>query len=192
MQERTVMTPSAREARRLYMRAIELSNRGDLPGAWRRVCEALELDLNCVEANVLAGDLWLLEWNEIGYEDHSRTEAAVAALAYFDHAVAIEPRYADAWAGKTRALLELGRFEEAVEAGKLGLAVLPERIGKLMSSSEVYRNVGEELYDGVVCALLALKRQREASKILQDALALYPDSAYLQKLVPRAREGSEN
>jgi tetratricopeptide (TPR) repeat protein len=176
------MTASEREARRLYMKAIELSNRDNLPDAWHRVCQALELDPNCIEANVLAGDLWLLEWSEIGYGDHSQTEAAEAALTYFDYALAAGPDYADAWAGKAHALLQLGRLEEALEAGRSGLSALPKRIGKLMSSPEVYRNVAEEVYDGVVRALVALGRDGEGQAILQEGLALYPDSTYLLRL----------
>jgi tetratricopeptide (TPR) repeat protein len=157
-----------------------------MPESWRFVSEALALDPDHLDANILAGDLWVTYWDDIGYEDHSECSAAEVALPYFDRALEIEPRHSDAWSGKSRALRRVGRFEEALAAAETGLATLPDRVDYL-SSSEVYRYVAEELYEGKVKALLELGRREEARRALEEGLGLYPDSWYLKDIRAEVR-----
>lgn len=175
---------STREARVLYRRALRSSIDGELREAWRCTCRALELDMRNVEVNVLAGDLWLNEWLEIGYPDHSETEAAETALAYYEKALSERPHDANAWAGKTHALLRLRRLEDALAASRAGLESLPRRVGVFMKDPEVFVRVGEEVYDGAVRALLAVGRRQAAERLLADGLNAFPDSNYLRTLLP--------
>lgn len=163
--------------------AVRLS-RDPLIEAWRCVCKAIETRPDNVDALVLAGELWLHDWREMGFGDHSETDAAAVALTYFDAALSNEDAHANAWAGKTCSLKRLQRYEEALEAGQRGITALSQRVGDGMDRALVYRLVAEELYDGTVDALLHMGRGEEAWDVLREALSEFPDSDYLLRLVP--------
>jgi tetratricopeptide (TPR) repeat protein len=145
------------------------------------VCRALEIDPSHVDANILAGDLWVVHWDEIGYADHSEASAAAAALPYLERALEGEPRQSDAWSGKSRCLRRLGRSDEALTAAETGLAMLAHEVGYLWHT-EARRCVAEELDDGAVRALLALGCADGARRKLEEGLRLYPESCYLGDL----------
>ncbi|MFN3653620.1 MAG: DUF3856 domain-containing protein [Armatimonadota bacterium] len=176
------------DAEALFRRALKLSCRssgeGNEPQAWRCLLEALQIEPDHLEALTLAGDLALLEWDDIDCPEirDAKTGCAIA-LSYYERALAIEPRHADPWAGKALALVWLGRFEEALAAAEKGLEVLPLRLGDL-ESPEVYQNVAESLYSDRAQALRGLGRWDEALATLDEGLRLYPDSRLLRGYRP--------
>jgi tetratricopeptide (TPR) repeat protein len=166
----------------LYWQAIHLSGpqNSDLRKAWLTVEEALGLDPNHVNANVLAGDLRCTE-SEVLNPELSQVQAAALALPYYERALQAEPRHADAWSGKSCALGHLSRHAEALTAAESGFAVLPLRVGYHWSY-EVYRSVAEELYEGKLRALVALGRREEALQTLAEGLSRYPERTYLVEI----------
>lgn len=152
--------------------------------AWHCVSKAVELDPNNADALVLAGELWLRQWEAMGFADHSETDAATVALTYFNAALSKEGAHANAWAGKGCTLMRLQRYRKALAAAQRGLTVLSQRVGDGMETPGVYQFVAEDLYDGTVQALLKLGRGEEAWQVLKQALSEFPASDYLLRLVP--------
>ena len=182
-------TAAYRQAEKHCREAEHLSHgpAAGIPAAWQHVHRALELDPDHASASVLAGDLWLYEYDEIGSGDHSERSAAETALPYFERALEVEPLHADAWAGKAHALCRLERYEEALAAAQAGLAALPHGIDYLWHP-EVYAHVDRELRGAMVSALLGLGRRAAAWKALEEALSWYPEHWYLEPLRARFEE----
>ena len=150
-----------------------------MPLGWRKVCEVLELKPDHISANVLAGELWLLHWEEIGFADHSAAMAAENALPYFERALARAPRQPEAWRGKAEVWMRRGDAKAAVEASQQGLAALPTCAGVYARDPETYRYIAEEVYATAVKALLADGRRKDAWQLLSQAINEIPNSNYL-------------
>lgn len=128
----------------------------------------------------LAGELYLFEYEALG---RPQVEADEIALEYFERALAYEPRFAEAWSGKSMALFYQEEDEAALEAADQGLAVCPLRIGFGMSSDDFFTNIAELLHNIKVKTLVELGRSEEAREALAVGLAQCPGSALLTQRI---------
>lgn len=126
---------------------------------------------------ILIGDIYVVANDDLGM---SEEEASGLALDYFERAIQIEPGLAEAWSGKSLALMHLGRYGEALHAAEEGLKVLPLR--EDIPTDELYKNIGESLFDAKVRALIGLGRTKKAREALSEGLRHFPGSLYLSDI----------
>jgi len=160
----------------------------EIRAAWQHAERAMELDPDNASAAVLAGDLLLLDFDQILREEYSERRAGESALPYYERALEVEPLHADAWSGKAHALCRMERYEEALAAVEAGLAALPHGVDYLWDPN-VYPYVDRELRKARVMALLGLGRCEAARRELEEAPALYPEHYYLVELRAEVGEG---
>ncbi len=179
-------TPNHREADLLVRSAARMADQQ--PGeAWRVISRALEIDPDHAGGWIVAGGLWLLDWDAVDdLEESERTEhlGAAKALHHFDRALSIEPLHAEAWSGRARALCRLGRYDEALVAVDGGLKSLPHGVDHSWSPATI-PFIHRELIVPAVEALLGLGRRDEAWEVLQAAMERYPGQGYLEQLMVR-------
>src|SRR5262245_2282945 len=92
---------------------------------------------------------------------------AAEAIAVYREALAIDPDFADAWHGLAMALSELGRHEEAIEAGKRLCELSPDDTLAHTSLSRFYQAAGripEAEAEGAKARILDWKRQLAEDK----------------------------
>lgn len=142
------------------------------------VLEGLQANPEHLELLTLAGDIYITSHEDLGM---SEEEACELALDAFLRAIKLEPGLVEAWEGKSRALVHLGRYQEALCAAEEGFKVLPMRIG--IPNDEIYTNVAESLFDHKVRALLSLGRNEEAREALSEGFRHCPGSSYLSELI---------
>ena len=93
-----------------------------------------------------------------------RTEEAVAV---YREALALDPGFSDAWHGLGMALSELGRHDEAIEAGKRLVELSPDDTLAHTSLSRFYQAAGripEAEAEGAKARILDWKRQLAEDK----------------------------
>ena len=98
---------------------------------------------------------WLKEGNA-----HHRAGQSNEALAAYDHAIALDPGYAPAYASKGRILQNLKRYNEALAAYDHAIALDP-------NYASAYNDKGHTLHD--------LGRYEEALDYYSQAIRLYPE-----------------
>lgn len=84
------------------------------------------------------------------------------AIAVYREALAIDPAFADAWHGLGMALSELGRHDEAIEAGKRLCELSPDDTLAHTTLSRFYQAAGripEAESEGAKARILDWKRQ---------------------------------
>ena len=84
------------------------------------------------------------------------------AIAVYREALAIDPQFADAWHGLGMALGELGRHDEAIEAGKRLCELSPDDTLAHTTLSRFYQAAGripEAEAEGAKARILDWKRQ---------------------------------
>lgn len=84
------------------------------------------------------------------------------AIAVYREALAIDPEFADAWHGLGMALSELGRHDEAIEAGKRLCELSPDDTLAHTTLSRFYQAAGripEAESEGAKARILDWKRQ---------------------------------
>ncbi len=162
-----------------YNRAFDLVEDERYKEAEQHLLRALEINPRHTQALIDLGELYLWDCEELEME---LPIALREALRYYERAIAVEWKLAEAWAGKADALGYLGRHEEALEAAETGLLVLPLCLGYYMNRPEVHTNVAEALFNCKVEALRKLGREGEARKALGDGLEYCPGSDYLGSL----------
>jgi tetratricopeptide (TPR) repeat protein len=84
------------------------------------------------------------------------------AIAVYREALAIDPQFADAWHGLGMALSELGRHDEAIEAGKRLCELSPDDTLAHTTLSRFYQAAGripEAEAEGAKARILDWKRQ---------------------------------
>ncbi len=141
---------------------------------------ALELEPGHTEALIQIADVYALYWEELALEKEVSLERA---LGHYDRALSLNPRLADAWAGKALVHLYQGNAELALQCAEQGLCVLPLREGFAMKYDPVFFNVSEALHDRRVRALLSLGRRAEARGALSIGFEACPRSTYLTRLI---------
>ncbi len=173
-------SPAYRSARKVF---DELTQGDGGDGSIERDANAaqaaLEICPEYVEAWVRLGETWLYRDAEDAPASDWDRQHAEKALTYFEQALAIEPLHADAWGGKARALVVLGRYEETLAAVDAGIAALPlgvEYCWIPLASPFIHR----ELLVPAIKALVFLGRRDEARRVLEAALACYPGQTYLE------------
>src|SRR5439155_11125730 len=114
----------------------------------------------------------------------SEREGALAALTYFDHAIALRPDYAEAYAEKAIALLHLEDDEGAIRSADQGLAVF-DTCPTLDSPLPIWTNIGESLYRAKALALQESGRAESGRRTLEEGLERFPGSEYLTQIVDR-------
>ena len=85
----------------------------------------------------------------------------------YREALVIDPSFADAWHGLAMALSELGRHDEAIEAGKKLCELAPDDILAHTSLSRFYQAAGripEAEEEGGKARMLDWKRQLKEQK----------------------------
>jgi len=162
-----------------YDRAAKLFD-DNPPLALKELEMALVFEPHHVQALILAGELYLFQYQSLAINDD---EANVRALSFFEQALSHEPQHADAWSGKALALFYQENNETAIQAANRGLAVLPLAVGFGMQQAEISGNVGEALHNVKVKALLALGRRYQARQALAAGLTEYPNSKLLTRRV---------
>jgi tetratricopeptide (TPR) repeat protein len=130
----------------LGMRGVIYGLRGDLAGAEQMLSAAVAHD-----PGFAAG------WYNLGMV-RGRGQAG-QALASYDRALAIEPGFAAAHAGRGIALCDLGRFDEALASLDHALAIKPD-----LAEARFHRGF----------VLLKLRRFAQAVAACDDALAAHP------------------
>lgn len=172
------------EAKRLFLEALALQEKGDLARAEELYRQALTLAPERPSVmNNLAAVLFSLKKYaaarlvcerllEIDPADatallhlgncQAKLNSAGEALISYDRALMISPDFADAFTNRGNALLELKRPQEALASLERSLALVP-------GSAEALNNRGN--------ALLQLKRPEEALASYERALAIKPDYA---------------
>jgi tetratricopeptide (TPR) repeat protein len=151
---------------------------------------------------IRAGDLKIstkeLSVNEImlkGNEHYCKKEYS-EAIKWYDKAIELDPKYADAWYNKGNALNSLGKYEEAIENFDKALKIDPnyasawnnkgyaiDKLGKYQEAIEHY-NKAIELDPNIVSAwsnkgytLTILENYDEAIKCYNKAIELNPVNA---------------
>ena len=84
------------------------------------------------------------------------------AVKTYEEAIALDPDFADAWQGLALALNELGRHEQAIEAGKRLCELTPDDVLAHTTLSRLYQAAGmipEAEAEGGKARLLDWKRQ---------------------------------
>jgi tetratricopeptide (TPR) repeat protein len=84
------------------------------------------------------------------------------AVKTYEEAIALDPDFADAWQGLALALNELGRHEQAIEAGKKLCELTPDDVLAHTTLSRLYQAAGkiaEAEADGGKARILDWKRQ---------------------------------
>jgi tetratricopeptide (TPR) repeat protein len=66
-----------------------------------------------------------------------------AAIAAYREAVAVDPDFADAWEGLSMALVDLGRFDEAIAAAERVVTLVPDEILSYTNISRIYQKAGD-------------------------------------------------
>jgi superkiller protein 3 len=87
---------------------------------------------------------------------------AEEAIAVYREALAADPEFADAWHGLGMALSELGRHDEAIEAGKRLCELSPDDTLAHTTLSRFYQSAGrvpEAESEGAKARILDWKRQ---------------------------------
>lgn len=161
-----------------FDQALRLSTEPRLEEAISYVSAALESNPYHLQSLVLAGDIYVLHYDDLGMNEDT---ACKMALDFYERAIHVERRLAEAWEGKARALVHLQRFGEALCAAEEGLKVLPMRIG--IENDVIYTNIAESLFEDKVQALFNLGRREEARKTLSEGLQYCPSSSYLSHLI---------
>jgi len=89
------------------------------------------------------------------------------AVAKYREALVLDPGYVDAWHGLAMAFNELGRHQEAIEAGKKLCELTPDDILAHTSLSRFYQAAGmvpEAEAEGAKARVLDWKRQLKEEK----------------------------
>ena len=89
------------------------------------------------------------------------------AIARYEQALALDPTYADAWNGIAIAYNELGRHEQAIQAGQRLVALAPDDVLAHTSLSRFYQAAGmvpEAEAEGAKARMLDWKRQLAEAK----------------------------
>lgn len=84
------------------------------------------------------------------------------AVKTYEEAIALDPDFADAWQGLALALNELGRHEQAIEAGKKLCELTPDDVLAHTTLSRLYQAAGkiaEAEAEGGKARILDWKRQ---------------------------------
>jgi tetratricopeptide (TPR) repeat protein len=84
------------------------------------------------------------------------------AVKTYEDAIALDPDFADAWQGLALALNELGRHEQAIEAGKKLCELTPDDVLAHTTLSRLYQAAGkiaEAEAEGGKARILDWKRQ---------------------------------
>lgn len=92
---------------------------------------------------------------------------AEEAVAVYREALALDPDFADAWHGLAMALSELGRHDEAIDAGKRLCELTPDDTLAHTSLSRFYQAAGripEAEAEGAKARILDWKRQLSEDK----------------------------
>lgn len=163
-----------------FWRAHDLSTDGRPKEALSHIEAALEIEPKHVQAMILAGDIYQLDCEELGIDPDKAFQIAIQC---YDRALAVDPKLAEAWAGKAEVLYWSRCPELALESAETGLFLLPLCIGYAMNSPDVHINVAETLFKYKVSALLRLGRKDEARQALSDGLEYCPGSEYLSGLL---------
>ena len=161
-----------------FRRANELEREERYEEALAHLTEALQIEPRHMEALTLAGEIHLFGHEKLGV---TPADAYAIGLQYFDRALAVEPKNADAWGGKALSLFYLERDDDALEAAEHGLTVLPLGIGPAMSYAPVQLNVAETLFSVKVRALLEVGKRGAARQALSEGFAYCPGSDHLSR-----------
>ncbi len=89
------------------------------------------------------------------------------AVARYEEALALDPHYVDAWHGLAMAYNELGRHQEAIDAGKRLCELMPDDVLAHTSLSRFYQAAGmvpEAEAEGARARVLDWKRQLKEEK----------------------------
>ena len=89
------------------------------------------------------------------------------AVAKYREALALDPSYVDGWHGLAMAFNELGRHQEAIEAGKKLCELTPDDVLAHTSLSRFYQAAGmvpEAEAEGAKARVLDWKRQLKEEK----------------------------
>jgi tetratricopeptide (TPR) repeat protein len=89
------------------------------------------------------------------------------AVARYREAIALDPGFVDAWHGLAMAYNELGRHDDAIEAGKKLCELSPDDVLAHTSLSRFYQAAGrvpEAEAEGAKARMLDWKRQLQESK----------------------------
>jgi tetratricopeptide (TPR) repeat protein len=108
-------------------------------------------------------ELTAKEW----YDKGKAVKSSKETIRCLDKALAIDPRYANAWALKGGALVNLGRHQEAIQCYDKALAIDPT-------------NAGTWFLKGITLGMLG--RFQEELPCIDKALAIDPTNAALQQL----------
>jgi TolB-like protein/DNA-binding winged helix-turn-helix (wHTH) protein/tetratricopeptide (TPR) repeat protein len=94
---------------------FKLDPRTALPLSVAAAHKSIELDPSLPEAHlvVAAGEYWLNDWN------------LPAAMNELDHAVDLDPRYAEAWHLRSKILIQLNRYQEGIEEQRRAMEITP-------------------------------------------------------------------
>jgi tetratricopeptide (TPR) repeat protein len=90
-----------------------------------------------------------------------------AAVAKYKEAIALDPAFADAWHGLAMAYNDMGRHEDAIEAGKKLCELTPDDVLAHTSLSRFYQAanmVPEAEAEGAKARMLDWKRQLQEQK----------------------------
>ena len=143
------------------------------------LAEAFDVDPNCYEALVMAGDLYDLRGQELGLGDE---QGSLTSLGYYGRAIAARPDHAEAFAGKAIALLHLEEYIAAIQTADQGLRVFDQR-PTTDEPPNVWVNIGESLYRAKALALLDDGNEEAGRQALGEGLSRFPDSEYLTQIV---------
>ena len=89
-------------------------------------------------------------------------EKVEEAIAVYREAVEMDPEFSDGWQGLAIAYNDLGRYDEAIEAGKKLCALMPDDVLAHTTLSRIYQAAGkidEAEAEGGQARILDWKRQ---------------------------------
>jgi superkiller protein 3 len=66
-----------------------------------------------------------------------------AAVTAYQHALDIDPHFADAWEGLSMALADLGRFDEAIRAAERVVELVPDELLSYTNISRIHQKAGD-------------------------------------------------
>lgn len=163
----------------LYWKAVDLWDAGQPREARQCAQEALLAEPGNVEAQILLGELYLFEADDLTL---SREDALNLAISCFKAAVESSPLHADAWAGKALASLYRGEFDTALRSVEEGFRALVSGVGYGLTYAPVRTRVEETLWKVKIKALVGIGDLNAAREVLHTALLKCPQSVLLQRL----------
>jgi tetratricopeptide (TPR) repeat protein len=106
-----------------------------------------------------------------------QSENYTLAIGAYDHAIALEPKYFEAYDGKADALNRAGEFNEALAASTQALEVNPDYVKGWINRGQILYNIGYYYEDNLKNQEKADEYYREQLMAFEKAIRIEPENA---------------